>query len=143
MNSRIPTEIFHELHGFVKKYDADGQAELFAENGVWEFPFASGNIPRKIEGRENIRAFGQRGMETSKNAGRRIVKYNSINIYKTTKDDTIIAEFELEGEVLDNKKNYKIPYIQLLKVKNGKIILLQDYFPIEILRNLPNTNKNT
>ncbi len=136
MNSKTPTEIFYELHKYVKRYDADGQAALFAENGVWEFPFASGNIPRKLEGREKVQTFGKMGMEMSKKAGRRIVKYNSINIYKTTEEDTIIAEFELEGEVIDKKRRYKIPYIQLLKVKNGKIILLRDYFPSDILKNL-------
>ena len=129
-------EIFNKLHGYVKNYNADGQAELFAENGVWEFPFAIGSIPKKIEGRENIRNFGKMGMERSKNAGRRIVQYNSVIIHQTSDVNTIIVEFELEGEITETKKRYKIPYIQKLIVTDGKIKLLSDYFSMELIKNI-------
>lgn len=36
-----PNEIFHHLHECVKKYDVNGQVDLFAEQGSWEFPFAT------------------------------------------------------------------------------------------------------
>lgn len=131
-----PIEIFYRLHECVKKYDADGQAEIFAENGIWEFPFAIGNMPTKIEGRKNIREFGREGMSRSKSAGRRIVNYSSVTIHQTQDFNTIIVEFELEGEILSPNSKYKIPFIQLLKVENGKIALLRDYFPIEILKSV-------
>jgi ketosteroid isomerase-like protein len=132
-----PTELFYALHECVKMYDADGQAEIFAENGIWEFPFAvDNNIPKKIEGRENIRLFGRKGMDRSKKAGRRICNYNSVAVHHTLDSNTIIVEFELEGEILADHSKYKVPYIQLIKVENGKIVLLRDYFPIEILKNV-------
>ncbi len=44
---------------------------------------------------------------------------------------------EVEAEITEKSILYKIPYIvQLLKVKNGKIVLLRDYFPTEILTNI-------
>lgn len=131
-----PAAIFDKLHECVKKYDADGQADMFAQHGVWEFPFATGNIPRKIEGRENIRAFGKTGMEASKKAGRRIVAYHSVTIHKTQSADTIIVEFELEGEIAAQGIRYRIPYIQLLKVEKGQIVLLRDYFSMDVLINV-------
>jgi len=131
-----PIELFYALHECVKRYDADGQAEIFTANGIWEFPFATGNIPNKIEGRENIRLFGRKGMDRSKKAGRRISNYNSIIIHQTLDSNTIIVEFELEGEIVAHHGKYKIPYIQLVKVENGKIVLLRDYFPVEILNNV-------
>ncbi len=35
-----PKEIFLRLQQLVKKYDADGQANLFTEDAIWELPFA-------------------------------------------------------------------------------------------------------
>jgi ketosteroid isomerase-like protein len=54
-----PREVFARLHRFVLDYDADSQAELFAPEAVWEFPFAPAGIPRRIEGREAIRSLGK------------------------------------------------------------------------------------
>lgn len=133
---KTPSEIFDRLHKFVKNYDADGQANLFAEQGVWEFPFASGNFPNKIIGRENIRKFGKIGMENSKKAGRRIINYNSVTVHQTEEKNILIVEFELEGEIALKNIRYKIPYIQLLKIEEGKIALLRDYFPMEILKDI-------
>lgn len=127
-------EMFHRLHQFVKNYDADGQADLFAETGVWEFPLATGTIPRRLEGRENIRAFGKAGMERSKSAGRRIIGYRSMVIHETLDPNTVIVEFELEGEVVAKGEKYVIPYIQVLRVMNGEIVLLRDYFSVESLQ---------
>lgn len=134
--SESPTAVFHKLHECVKRYDADGQADMFAEEGVWEFPFATGNIPKKIEGREKIRTFGKTGMEASKKAGRRIVGYHSVAIHETQDPNTIIAEFELDGEIASQGILYRIPYIQLLKVENGQIVLLRDYFSMDVLKNI-------
>ncbi len=134
--NQTPVETFNRLHQFVKNHDADGQAGLFAEDGIWEFPFATGRIPRKVEGRENIRAFGKKAREGSRNAGRSIVKYNSVVVHGTQDRNTINVEFELEGEVIAKSIRNKIPYIQLLKVHNGQIVLLRDYFSIEILKNV-------
>ena len=128
-----PLDIFNQLHAYVKKYDADGQADLFAAHGIWEFPFATGHIPKKIEGRENIRAFGKMGMEGSKKAGRRILDYHSVQVHQTQDRNTIIVEFELEGEIVAENMRYKIPYIQVLKVENGQIAVLRDYFSMEAL----------
>jgi uncharacterized protein len=133
-----PQQIFNRLHEFVKRYDANGQADLFAEQGIWEFPFATGNIPKKIEGRENIRTFGKMGMEASKKAGRQITGYNAVTVHQTQDLHTIIVEFELEGENLSENSKYKIPYIQLLRVEDGQIVLLRDYFSMEILKNVMN-----
>jgi uncharacterized protein len=87
-----PKEIFLKLHEPVKEYDADGQAALFAENAVWEFPFAPEGVPKVIEGRENIIAASKNGMAKSKKNGRRIIGYKSVEIYETNNPEVIIAE---------------------------------------------------
>ena len=77
-------------------------------------------------------------MEASRKAGRRIIGYNSVIGYQTQDLHTIIVEFELEGEISSENIKYKIPYIQLLRIENGQILLLRDYFSMEILKNVMN-----
>ncbi len=77
-------------------------------------------------------------MEASRKAGRRIIGYNSVTGYQTQDLHTIIVEFELEGEISSENIKYKIPYIQLLRIENGQILLLRDYFSMEILKNVMN-----
>lgn len=130
-------DMFHRLHECVKNYDADGQADLFAAAGVWEFPLATGTFPRRIAGRDNIRTFGKVGMERSKSAGRRIIGYRSVVVHETRDPNTVIVEFELEGEVVAKGERYVIPYIQVLRVMDGEIVLLRDYFSVESLQAIP------
>lgn len=49
MNSEFEKlrEIFNRLRECVKKYDANAQADLFAEQGIWEFPFAMVIFPER------------------------------------------------------------------------------------------------
>jgi ketosteroid isomerase-like protein len=129
-----PREVFDRLHRFVLNYDADNQAELFASNAVWEFPFAPEGIPRRIEGREKIRALAKTGMERSKQSGRRLTGYHSVVVHETGDPEVIIVEFELHGEITATGKTYQIPYIQVIRVSNGLIVSLRDYFPGEVLK---------
>jgi uncharacterized protein len=134
-------EIFHKLHDCVLHFDADGQAQLFDENGTWELPFASEPIPKKIIGREAIRNFGRMGMDSSRKQNRRLLRYNRIRIHETVQEDLIIVEFDLEGEVTTDGSSYVIPFIQVIQVKSGKIVLLRDYFASDLLRSPGHASK--
>lgn len=128
-----PQAIWEQLHNYVRHYDAEGQASLFADDGIWELPFAPKNIPHRIEGKAQILMLATAGMNRSKQSGRRITGYQNIAIHTTADPDSIIVEFTLEGQTAD-KQAYTIPYVQLLQTKNGKIALLRDYFPGEVLQ---------
>ena len=77
-------------------------------------------------------------MEASRRSGRRIIDYNSVTDYQTQDLHTIIVHFELEGEISSENIKYKMPYIQLLRIENGEILLLRDYFSTEISKNVMN-----
>lgn len=130
---KSPREIFDELHEAVKNYDAYSQWELFAEEAVWEFPFAPPGVPQRIEGRDNIIAAASAGMERSRRKGRRITHYQDLVIYDTKDPDVIFTTFELHGKNSHTGETYQIPYMQFLKVRDGKIVILLDYFPGEVL----------
>ena len=135
MKDNYPTtqSIWHQLHEYVRHYDAEGQASLFADDGVWELPFAPSGIPRRIEGKDAILALSKAGMERSKQSGRRVTRYTNVTMHTTMDPNVIIAEFTLEGLAADGQ-SYAIPYIQVLRASNGKIGLLRDYFPSDVLQ---------
>jgi len=128
-----PQAVWEKQHEYVRNLDADGQAALFAEDAVWELPFAPAGVPKHLEGRAQILAISKAGMERAQQSGRRITGYSDIKIHKTTDQEVIIAEFTLDGDSPDTGA-YHTPYIQVVQVRNGKIILLRDYFPGEVLK---------
>lgn len=128
-----PREVWEKIHEHVRNFDAEGQAALFAENGVWELPFAPESIPKRIEGRDKILAISKGGMERAKQSGRKISGYSDVHIYETDDPEVVIAEFILDGEAADGT-SYHTPYIQVLRVRNGLVMSLRDYFPGEVLK---------
>ena len=129
-----PTEVWHKQHEYVRNCDAEGQASLFAEDAIWDLPFAPKEVPRRLEGKAQILAMSKAGMENSKRKGNRITEYKDVVIHETTDPEVIIAEFTLVGMTAQNT-TYEIPYIQVVRVCAGKILSLRDYFPGEVISN--------
>src|SRR5215212_11027087 len=129
-----PREVFERLHERVRDdYDMDGQADLYAPGGVLELPFAPPGVPRYIRGREEIRAFLRVAGRRAGQAGRRIVRYDSVVVHETADPEVIVAEFELHGEVSATGGAYRMPFIQVLRVRDGRILSMRDYFAGETL----------
>jgi ketosteroid isomerase-like protein len=124
-----PREVFEHLHERVRDdYDMDGQADLYAPSGVLELPFAPSGVPRRIKGREEIREFLRVAGERARQAGRRIVRYDPVVVHQTADPEVIVAEFELHGEVFATGAAYRMPFIQVLRIRDGRIVSMRDYF---------------
>jgi ketosteroid isomerase-like protein len=127
--ARGPREVFARLQATIlDDYDMNGQADLFAENGVLEWPFAAPGMPRRIEGREAIREVLLPLGEAARRAGRRLRGYDAVVVHDTTDPQEIVVEFEVEGERADDGEPYRLSYIQVLRVVDGEIALLRDYW---------------
>ncbi|MBX4174170.1 nuclear transport factor 2 family protein [Streptomyces geysiriensis] len=57
MSPRTPEETFRRLLELLLAKDMDAVADLWAENGTAEFPFAEGASPRRLTGREAVRDY--------------------------------------------------------------------------------------
>jgi ketosteroid isomerase-like protein len=124
-----PREVFERLHRAVQDdYDMETQAALFAEDGALEWPFAPAGMPRRIEGREAIRRVLGAAGERARQAGRRIAGYSAVVVRETTDPEVIVAEFDLHGEVGATGEAYQLSFIQVLRVRNGQIVSMRDYF---------------
>ncbi|HEU5434464.1 MAG TPA: nuclear transport factor 2 family protein [Thermomicrobiales bacterium] len=111
----------------VRAYDLDGFADLFVEDGVVEYPFAPAGALRRLEGREEIRRVLGEAAASPRRAGRRVTRVNALVVHQTVDSEVIVAEFDLEGEIVATGQTYRLPYIQVLRVRDGRIVSLRDY----------------
>lgn len=124
-----PREVFERLHQRVRDdYDMDGQADLYAPDGILEMPFAPPGALRRIEGREEIRALLAVAGQAARRAGRRIVRYDPVVVHETADPEVIVAEFDLHGEVSTTGERYRVSFIQVLRARDGQIVSMRDYF---------------
>jgi ketosteroid isomerase-like protein len=101
--------------------DMRAQAELYAPDGVLEWPFAPDGVPTRIEGREEI----LRTLETLRAGagGLEIDEANSkVTVHETADPEVIVVELDLAmGPV-------RLPYVQVYQVRDGQIVNLRDYW---------------
>lgn len=108
------------------------QADLYAADGVMEFPFAPGGAPRRIEGQEAIRRLLVALGERARAAGARIdQERSSLVVYETQDPEVVIVEIEAHGEAADGTAFVR-PYIQVYRVRDGRIVSMRDYLAPDV-----------
>ncbi|GAB7183801.1 nuclear transport factor 2 family protein [Kitasatospora sp. Ki12] len=133
--SRTAQEIFQSyVHAGPLTRDADALAENFTEDGVLEVPLlpAGAALPRRIEGREAIRATMAAYYEQQGSDGRVPNVHKSGFVLHTTADpDVFIAEidtvFDRDGEDGD-EDDLVVSLVQIFRIRDGRIARLRDYF---------------
>jgi uncharacterized protein len=123
-----PREVLARIHELAMAYDLAGQADLYAPEGVLEWPFAPPGVPRRIEGRERIRRTLEALGERVRGAGTRLDALRSVVVHDTLDPEVIVVEFEAHGAVAATGATYQLPYIQVLRVRDGQILSFRDYF---------------
>jgi uncharacterized protein len=112
--------------------DASSFLEMFDPHGVMEFPFAYGDLPRRIEGREALA--GHLSMLAT------LIKFDRMSeptIIQTTDPDTVVLEFEGFGTGVATGEPYEQRYVSIIRTRNGKIVHYKDYWnPLAVLNAL-------
>jgi uncharacterized protein len=96
-------------------------------------------VPRRLQGREEIRRVLGGLEQQVGQAGTRVTGVHPVVVHETLDPETVIVELELHGEVLATGSTYRLPYIQVLRVRDGQIVSFRDYFAAgtgEVLRSL-------
>lgn len=99
-------------------------ADLFAEDGVLEYPFAAGEQPARIEGRQAIRDhFGARLTSRS------LFEQDRCDavVHQTTDPEVVVMQIEHAGTSRLTGRPYRLPAIGVVRVRDGEIVLYQDY----------------
>ncbi|MEV0970007.1 nuclear transport factor 2 family protein [Microtetraspora glauca] len=124
-----PREIFERYLRAGLTEDREAQAALFSDDAVIEFPFAPPGTPSRFQGREEIRAMLTSLGRGTAQAGMRLDQDKSVmTVHETADPEVIIAEIELHVDVETTDDVLKVPYVQVWRVRDGRVVLFRDYW---------------
>ncbi|MFG2693390.1 nuclear transport factor 2 family protein [Kitasatospora sp. NPDC048407] len=106
------------------RLDADALAELYAPDGVHEFPFRFPGFPARLEGREEIRA-GYKAAWSGTPA--RPTGIEETGVHLSTDPEVLVAEQTVRGEIAGGRGEFAIPGLLVLRVRDGLIVHARDY----------------
>lgn len=102
--------------------------DLFAENAVIEFPYAS-ITPRRLEGKEAIYNYMKDVPAQMQDLG-----FTNVRIYPTSNPNVLFAEVHGEAIIVATGRHYQQDYVMRLETKEGKIIHYREYWnPVPVL----------
>ncbi|SOD62786.1 hypothetical protein SAMN06297387_107160 [Streptomyces zhaozhouensis] len=103
--------------------DMNAVADLWAPDGIAEFPFAAEGSPRVLRGREEVRAYladYPRLMDVEELA--------ALTVRPTDQTDTVVVEWTATGRAVATSRPYRLDYVVVLTVRDGLIVLYRDYW---------------
>ena len=122
-----PRQVFEKFTYYGLIHDGNGQADLFATDGVMEWPFAPTGVPRRMVGREAIRQLLLRLHEGAKEDPVIINEGDAkLVMHETGDPQVVIAEIDVVVTKAEGVSDRSL--VQIYRVRDGQITLLRDYF---------------
>jgi uncharacterized protein len=119
-----PREVLIRFQRAAIDKSTDDFANLYAVDGVHEFPFTRPGVSSRLQGREEIRAFVQANWDASP---LQYEEYRNVVVHETADPEVIVVEQEAAGTVTTTGRRFALPNIVVLKVRDGHIVHLRDY----------------
>jgi uncharacterized protein len=124
VSSARPRDVFERLQRVIRANDAGSVADLMAEDGVIEWPFAVPTAPQRLEGRDEIREYVTRSPVAS------LVRFDDLSltaIHETLDPEVIVLETTTCGTVAATGRRFELPAIAVLRIRGGEIVSYRDY----------------
>lgn len=121
--SSTPEEIFRRMIDLILAKDMNAVADLWAPDGIAEFPFAAGLSPRALDGREEVRAYLAHYPKLMD-----MKEVVALTVRPTDRVDTIVVEWTVTGRTVATSQPYRLDYIVVLTARDGLITLFRDYW---------------
>lgn len=96
--------------------DTHAWVELFATDGLLEFPFAPGGMPRTVQGHDALAAHMANFPETFD------VEFIDVVFHETVDPTLAIAEFRSEGTAIPTGKPYHQEVVSIVHTDEGGLI---------------------
>jgi limonene-1,2-epoxide hydrolase len=119
-----PREVFERLRLEFVKNSPDLAEDLWAEDVIVEMPFNPPGRTRRIQGREEFVAFAKAGRAS---IPVHVEEVRNLVIHDTTDPNMIIVEYELAATMITTNRQGSVPFVGVLKVKDGQIVLWREY----------------
>lgn len=126
-------QLLHEYHAAMVSGDSDALADLYAHDGVHEFPFFTPGGVRRLEGPEQICEFyaprwAARGVW--------IDRVETVFPHRLANEaDRVVNGFVSVGRRRDDGAPFRLAGLLILTARDGKIVHVLDYMDIAGLQN--------
>jgi ketosteroid isomerase-like protein len=121
--SRDASTLIEEGVRLLLAQDMLGFADLWAEDGTMEFPFAPRGAPRLLEGRAAVREYLRHYTD---HMDVRAVPKRTVHV--TTDPNVAIAELEVTGVAMATGRDYRLAYVAVVTARDGEIAHYRDYW---------------
>ncbi|KAA0078870.1 nuclear transport factor 2 family protein [Mycolicibacterium sp. P9-64] len=95
----------------------------FAEDGVWEMPFAPEPLAASVPGRHLIGHFIDWFFESVPD-----LRIDSLTVHDTTDPELFVLELHGKATVAQTGKIYANTYCTHMRIRDGKVVLIREYF---------------
>jgi uncharacterized protein len=119
-----PLEILERFQQAAIDRSLGTMLDLYADDAVHEFPFTRPGLPSRLVGREQIQAFLQANWE---NSPLQYHAYRNVVVHETADPEVIVIEQDATGTATTNGRDFALPNIVVLRVRDGRIIHFRDY----------------
>ncbi|EPD93359.1 nuclear transport factor 2 family protein [Streptomyces albus] len=118
-----PAELYrHSLRLLLDK-DIPAWVDLWAEDGVMEFPFAHGDWPRRLEGKQAVAAYMRHYPDHID-----LHDFPEVVIHQTSEPETIVVEMRGVGRLVADDSPFDMRYVGVVTVHDGRITSYRDYW---------------
>ncbi|ANS75949.1 hypothetical protein AWM70_16270 [Paenibacillus yonginensis] len=116
-------QLIHLFADLYLRKDLTGFLNLFADDIVFEFPYAQEPNPKRLEGKAELKVYLEKLGKVLE-----ITSFTSPVIHTAADAPVFFAQFEGSGKNLVTGKPYEQSYISVAEVQDGKIVRYQDYW---------------
>jgi len=99
-------------------------SDLFADDGVIEWPFARPGAPKRIGGHSAIRGLYEAWFRTSP---LEYLTFAETVVYETQTRGVLVVEYEIHGVNTYSRTPFRLRVIRTVHVEDGRIKLLREY----------------
>jgi ketosteroid isomerase-like protein len=97
--------------------------ELWADDGVCEFPFASPGRPRLLQGKEQILAY-----MTAYPSRIFIEGVDKLRVHPALDPNVVVIEMTIKGRAIETDKPYNQQYVIVAETRDGKLTHYREYW---------------
>jgi len=110
-------------HGSPTGEAADRWKDLFAEDAVWEMPFAPAPVPTTVAGRALIGHFADWLFAAVPD-----LRLLAFDVRETADPQVVVLEMQMTSPVTHTGRTYANTYCSVMRVVDGRIALFREYF---------------
>jgi len=121
MDERV--RVYERMKKLLLAHDMRGFADLWAEDGTMEFPFAPSGWPRRLEGRAAVWDYVR---DYTDHIDLRAVARETV--HRTADPGVLIVEFTMEAVAVPTGRPLRIDYVAVITVEGGEIVSYRDYW---------------